>query len=87
MDILETIYQNSIQPSEKKMSKDLFYTRAKNKEKQCYDKLCERLTEYERSVLDKLMLCHDKKLERKNIHCFTAGFKTGLCVAVTSLLE
>lgn len=87
MHIIETIYRNSIQPSEHKMRKDLFYTRAKNQEKQCYDTLCERLSEYERSVLNKLMLCHEKKSERKNAHCFTAGFKTGLSVAVMSLME
>lgn len=85
MDVIEEIYRKSIQPSEQHMRCDKKYKNAKNKVNQYYHLLSERLTEDEQGLLNKLMSCYDAKTERKNVHCFTSGFKKGLEVAVNSL--
>lgn len=85
MDIIEDIYKNSIQPSERSMNNDKAYTRAKNQINQHYQLLCEKLSKNELITLDKLISCYDTKTERKNIHCFKDGFKKGLAIAVKSL--
>lgn len=87
MYFIENIYKHSIQASERSMNKDKDYTRAKNQVQQHYQSLCSRLTEYDMSVLNKLLSCHDKQTERKNIHCFEDGFKTGLAVAIEALKQ
>lgn len=87
MYFIEGIYRNSAQPSGRTMRSDKHYTRAKNQVQQYYQYLCSRLTEYDMSVLNKLLSCHDKQTERKNIHCFEDGFKTGLAVAIEALKQ
>lgn len=78
MSVIEDMYEKSIQPSERSMQKDKIYRKSKNKTNQYYKLLCERLTEYQISLLDKLVDSYDKKTERQNIYCFKTGFKTGL---------
>lgn len=78
MSVIEDMYRNSIRSSERSINKDKQYTKAKNKTNQYYVMLCERLTEYQISLLDKLVDSYDKKTERQNIYCFKTGFKTGL---------
>lgn len=85
MDLIEGIYRNSIQPSGRSMSKDKHYTRAKNQVQQYYQVLCKRLSPKDLEFLDKLISYYDKQTDRKNVHCFEAGFKTGLAVAVEAL--
>ena len=85
MDVILDIYRKSIQPSERSMRADKVYTKAKNQANQCYEVLCERLSEKDKAILDKLISCYDKQIERKNGHCFKSGFKTGHSIAVKSL--
>ena len=85
MELLENLYKISHQGSERSMKNDKTYIRTKNKERQYYEVLCKRLSEKDRTILNKFIECNEKKIRRKNIHCFTAGFKTGLTVAVKSL--
>lgn len=67
------------------MRSDREYKRAKNQVKQYYHMLSEKLSENDKRIVDKLISCSLKETERKNIHCFKCGFKTGLAVAVKSL--
>lgn len=85
MSVIGDIYSNSIQPSERSMRNDKKYTRAKNQIDQYYQTMCKTLSDYERAVLDKLISCYEIKIERKNRHCFMAGFDTGMAVAVEAL--
>lgn len=85
MDVIGDIYRNSARLSERNMRKDKMYMKAKNQVKQCYQRLCENLPENELATLNKLISCSDTKTERKNVHCFKAGFDMGLAVAVEAL--
>lgn len=85
MDLIEDIYRNSALLSEKSMCKDKQYKRAKNQVKQYYQNLSARLSDNELTILDKLMSYYDKQVDRKNVHCFKAGFETGLTITVESL--
>jgi uncharacterized protein (UPF0305 family) len=85
MDVIGDIYQKSIQPSNRSIRKDKKYIKAKNQKKQCYQRLYEKLSEKDRATLNKLMSCYNTQIERKNVHCFKTGFKTGVAVAVKSL--
>lgn len=85
MEVIEDIYRNSIQPSERSMRHDKVYIRTKNKVNQYYQLLSARISENDLLILNKLMLCQDKKTERKNILCFTNGFKKGFAIAIKSM--
>lgn len=82
---IREIYKNSDQPSERNMCKNKKYRCAKNKVKQYYQLLNQRYTEYERTVLDKLMSYYDEQTDMKNMYCFEAGFRTGLAAAIESM--
>ncbi len=84
MVVIEDIYRSSARLSERDMRKDKKYTKAKNQVKQYYHHLCERLSENELATLNKLISSYDAKSERRNAHCFKAGFEMGLTVAVES---
>ncbi len=84
MDVIESMYRNLAQPSERNMLKDEEYTKAKNQIKQYYQFLMENISKREAEVLDKLMQCYETKADRKNIRCFEAGIKAGISVSVTS---
>lgn len=85
MNIIQDIYINSAQPSERSLRNDKKYSRAKNKIKQYYGILSERLSKDDMSVIDKLMSCYDKQTNIKSMYCFESGFKAGLATAVESL--
>lgn len=85
MYFIEGIYRNSIQPSRRSMQKDKKYMKAKNQSEQYYRCLCKRLSEKDLEFLDKFISYYDISTERKNVHCFEAGFKTGLAVALESM--
>jgi CHAT domain-containing protein len=87
MDVIENMYKNSIQASERNMRKDKHYKKAKNQSKQCYEWLCKNLSPKELEKLNKLIKCYDTKIKRKNVYCFKTGFKTGVAVALKSLEE
>lgn len=85
MYIIEGIYRHSGQPSNRVMSKDKKYMKAKNQAGQYYSCLSKRLSEENIEILDKFVLYYDKEFERMNIQCFENGFKKGLVVALKSL--
>lgn len=55
MDVIGDIYRNSARLSERNMRKDKMYMKAKNQVKQCYQRLCENLSENELATLNKLI--------------------------------
>ena len=85
MNVLERVYNSSVEVSERKMHCDKAYGRARNQEKQYYKLISEKLVGDEKSWLDKLVACCDAKTERKNVYCFKAGFKTGMSAAIEAL--
>ncbi|MCI8404374.1 MAG: hypothetical protein HFE49_05675 [Clostridia bacterium] len=85
MYIIEGIYRHSGKPSNRVMSKDKKYMKAKNQAGQYYRSLRKRLSEENIEILDKFVLYYDKEFERMNIQCFENGFKKGLVVALKSL--
>lgn len=85
MNVLERVYNSSVEVSERKMSSDKAYNKAKNQANQYYKRISDRLAKHEKPWLDNLMACCDAKTERKNVYCFKAGFKTGMSAAIEAL--
>ena len=85
MYIIEGIYRHSGQPSNRVMSKDKKYMKAKNQAGQYYRCLSKRLSKQDVEFLDQFVLYYDKETERKNIQCFENGFRTGLAVALEAM--
>lgn len=84
-EVLEKLYQNTINPSKKEMSSDRGYLYAKNRASQLYEQLREKLSEEDVQILDRMVACDSKRIERESMRFFTHGFKVGLAFAVENM--